>query len=99
MLMAAVIGVVGWFSEAQADDKQGITLKGRIRVEGSSENVAFATITLQDDSAKVITKLASDESGRFRLKLDKAGKYVLLSHGTEHTHPSDLAFRENEYAG
>jgi outer membrane receptor protein involved in Fe transport len=78
MKIIAVVCMVGWFAQqAQASDEKGTTLKGRVRVEGTGENVAFATITLQDDSARMITKLASDEAGRFTLKLEKAGRYVL----------------------
>ena len=78
MMIVVMVCMTGFFAYSQAGDRQGITLKGRVQVEGSGEDVAFATITLQDDSAKVITKLASDESGRFNLTLNKAGKYTLL---------------------
>ncbi len=78
MMIAAMICVVGMSSLVQADDKQGVLLKGRVQVEGSNEDVAFATITLQDDSAHVIKKLASDGAGRFDVKVSHAGKYRLI---------------------
>ncbi|MDR2916106.1 MAG: TonB-dependent receptor [Tannerella sp.] len=78
MMIAAMICVVGMSSLVQADDKQVILLKGHIQVEGSNEDVAFATITLQDDSANVVKKLASDASGHFDVKVNQAGKYRLI---------------------
>lgn len=77
-MIAVMICMAGFFAGVRANDKLVITLKGRVQVEGSGENVPFVTITLQNDSAKVITKQVSDESGRFNLKLDKVGKYKLL---------------------
>lgn len=78
MLIAAMVSMVGMAARAQSNDKQEITLKGRVQVEGSNEDVAFATITLQDDSARVITRLASDDAGRFSVKVKKAGTYRLI---------------------
>ena len=78
-LVAIMVCVVGMFLQAQAQTNGDgkIVLKGRIQVEGSNDNIPFATVTLQDDSANVVTKLASDELGRFDVKVDKAGKYIL----------------------
>ena len=79
MMIAIMLCVVGMFSQAQAQASGNgkIVLKGHIQVEGSDDDISFATVTLLDDSAKVITKLASDESGYFDVKVDKAGKYTL----------------------
>ena len=76
-LVAIMVCVVGMFLQAQTNGDVKIVLKGRIQVEGSNDNIPFATVTLQDDSANVVTKLASDELGRFDVKVDKAGKYIL----------------------
>ena len=76
MLIAVMICVVVVSVQAQVDGS--ITLKGRVQVEGSDDDVSFATITLQDDGANVIKRLASDASGRFDVKVPKAGKYKLL---------------------
>ncbi|MDR2040807.1 MAG: carboxypeptidase-like regulatory domain-containing protein, partial [Tannerella sp.] len=78
MMMTAVMTCMAVFFAGAQKDQQGITLKGCIRIEGSGEEVAFATITLQDDSARVVTRLASDESGCFSLRLNRAGNYKLL---------------------
>ena len=78
MLIAAMICVVGMSAMAQTNKKSDILLKGRVQVDGSDDDVAFATITLQDDSARVITRLAADASGRFDVKVADAGNYKLL---------------------
>lgn len=77
MLIAAMMCVVGMVAYGQVDSKLGITLKGRVQVD-SGEDVAFATVTLQDDSANVVTRQASDASGRFEVKVSEAGKYILI---------------------
>ena len=81
MLIAIMLCVVGMFLQAQsqtpASGNGKIVLKGHIQVAGSDDDVSFATVTLLDDSAKVITKMASDEKGHFDIKVDKAGKYSL----------------------
>ena len=78
MLIAITLCVVGMVLQAHAQviGSEKIVLKGHIQVAGSDDDISFATITLLDDSAKVITKLASNESGYFNMKLDKAGKYT-----------------------
>ena len=79
MMIAIMMCVVGMFSQAQAQASgNGKTvLKGLVQVEGSDDVISFATVTLLDDSAKVITKFVSDESGHFDVKVDKAGKYTM----------------------
>jgi outer membrane receptor protein involved in Fe transport len=64
----------------QAEDKKGavIQLKGHVMVEGSNEDVPYVTVTVQDDSAQVITRQASDGSGRFTVTLKQAGSYELI---------------------
>ena len=76
--IAIILCVVVMFAEVRAQESSKIVLKGSIRVEGSDDNVAFATVTLLDDSANVITKQASDDLGRFEVAVERNGKYRLL---------------------
>ena len=78
MLIAAMICVVGMSAFGHESIGQGVTLKGRIQVANTDDDVAFATITLQDDSTNVVTRQASDASGRFEMKVTKSGKYTLI---------------------
>jgi hypothetical protein len=64
---------------AQAQEKKGdIQLKGRILIEGTTEDIPYVTLTLQGDSDQVITRQVSDEAGRFTVTLKQAGSYKLL---------------------
>jgi len=78
LMIAAMICVVGMSVVAQSGDGKEILLKGQIKVAGSDDEVPFATITLEDDSANVVTKFAADELGRFDVKISTPGKYKLL---------------------
>ncbi len=78
MIIAAMMCAVGTVIRGQDSDKKEITIKGRIQTEQGGDDVAFVTITLQDDSANVVKRLASDESGHFDLKIAETGSYKLL---------------------
>ncbi|MDR2469806.1 MAG: TonB-dependent receptor, partial [Tannerella sp.] len=64
---------------AQSQTSKGAWLvKGRVMVEGTTEDIPFATITVENDSARVITRLVSDNTGHFSVNLPRAGHYRLL---------------------
>ena len=58
--------------------KTPFQLKGRVTVEGTMEEIPFATVTVQNDSARVVTRQVADEAGRFGIGLPQAGTYRLL---------------------
>ena len=63
----------------QAQANQGnIQVTGRILIEGTTEDIPFATLTVQDDKAQVVTRLAADDRGRFTFRLQEAGTYELI---------------------
>ncbi|MDR0845116.1 MAG: carboxypeptidase-like regulatory domain-containing protein, partial [Tannerella sp.] len=67
----------GYSLQAVESEKGNIQVKGRIQVDGTNEDIPYVTITVQNDSARVITRQASDDAGRFTLQL-KAGSYKLI---------------------
>lgn len=78
-MIAVMLYMVGMTALGQvANNQGGIRLSGRIQIEESGEEIAFVTITLQDDSARVIAKVASDVMGKFEVQAPKAGEYKLL---------------------
>jgi outer membrane cobalamin receptor len=64
----------------QAQDKKGVAIqvKGHVQIEGTDEDIPYVTITVEDDSARVVTRQASDGAGRFTLSLKQAGSYELI---------------------
>jgi outer membrane cobalamin receptor len=62
---------------AQAD-QGNIRVNGRILIEGTTDDIPFATITVQNDKSQVITRLAADDRGRFTFRLKDAGAYDLI---------------------
>ncbi|MDR0758400.1 MAG: TonB-dependent receptor, partial [Tannerella sp.] len=64
---------------AQTDNgKDMIHLKGRVLIDGSDEDIPYATITVQDDSAQVISRQVSDGSGRFSFQVKRSSSYELI---------------------
>jgi len=63
---------------AQAQEKKGdIQLKGRVLIEGTTEDIPYVTLTVEDDSNQVITRQVSDDAGRFNIAMKQAGTYKL----------------------
>ncbi|MDR1407543.1 MAG: TonB-dependent receptor [Tannerella sp.] len=86
MLFAARLGVIGlaaFYCAATVcvaqtgNGTDGVRLQGRILIEGSDEDVPYATITVADDSAQVISRQVSDGSGRFAFQVKRSRSYRL----------------------
>ncbi len=62
--------------------KPGILVRGQVVDSITAKPVAYATVQIAsaEEPQKALKMGAADESGRFELRLDKAGKYVLSVH-------------------
>ncbi|MDR2424608.1 MAG: TonB-dependent receptor [Prevotellaceae bacterium] len=76
-LVAISLMCIAGVMQAQ-EQKSSFQMKGRVTVDGTNESIPYATITVENDSARVITRLASDNTGRFSVNLPRAGQYRLL---------------------
>ncbi|MDR3261191.1 MAG: TonB-dependent receptor [Tannerella sp.] len=77
-IIAVLCLIVGLYT-AQAQEKKGdIQLKGRVLIEGTTEDIPYVTLTVQNDSDQVVTRQVSDGAGRFTVALKQAGSYKLI---------------------
>ena len=89
--------LIGLSSILAQADQGNIRVNGRIMIEGTTDDIPFATITVQDDKSQVVTRLAADDRGRFTFRLKVAGKYDLILSAVGYnatTHP--VTIEENE---
>ena len=61
---------------AQTQNKK--ELFGQVVSKNDSKSIPYITLTLQDDSAKLITRTNGDLDGKFKLSPPKLGKYRLI---------------------
>jgi hypothetical protein len=60
------------------------TAKGKFQIVGQAvskadnKGIPYVTLTLQNDSAKLLNRLSSDANGKFTVPLPKEGKYMLI---------------------
>ena len=55
------------------------TASGQVTIENSDEGVPYATITIQNDSARVINRVATDGNGKFNIQFKNGGNYTLIA--------------------
>jgi outer membrane receptor protein involved in Fe transport len=78
MILLATVCCMAPVCIAQTNSgKDAIHLKGQILIEGSNEDIPYATITVQDDSAQVISRQVSDGNGRFDFSVSRSSSYLL----------------------
>lgn len=56
-------------------------ITGQVTEAETDKAIPYATISAQSDSLKKVTKLCSDVNGKFDVRLDRKGKYVLTFSG------------------
>lgn len=86
------------FLTTHAEEKKGlIQVKGHVLIEGTDEDIPYVTITVQDENANVITRQASDGTGKFTVQLSKSGSYqIVLSAVGYATTTKDVTIGETE---
>ena len=78
-MIGTVICLIMGLGSLLAQANQGnIRVTGRILIEGTTEDIPFSTITVQDDKEQIVTRLAADDRGIFTFQLQEAGTYELL---------------------
>ena len=82
-LLFSVLLLIGVTLQAQKTPNEISVYKvaGQIIEAGSNKAIPYATISVQSDSVKKIIKLCSDVNGKFDIRLDHKGKYVLTFSG------------------
>ena len=96
-ILVSICLLIGIFV-TQAEEKKGaIQLKGHVQIEGTNEDIPYATITVQDEKTVVVTRQATDASGKFSIQLSQSGKYQLILSAVGYaTTTKDVTINENE---
>jgi outer membrane receptor protein involved in Fe transport len=70
-----------WCAQAEnAPSPYQIT--GKVVVKSDGKDIPYATITLRNDSNKLLQRLSSDANGKFRVPLTVKGKYLVIATAT-----------------
>ena len=77
-ILVTICLLIGTFVTLAEEKKGNIQVKGHVQIEGTKEDIPYVTITVHDEQANVITRQASDASGKFTLQLPQSGKYQLI---------------------
>lgn len=96
-ILVSICLLIGIFVTRAEEKKGTIQLKGHVQIEGTNEDIPYATITVQNEKAEVVTRQASDASGKFTIQLSQSGKYQLILSAVGYTTTTkDVTINENE---
>ncbi|MDR0349517.1 MAG: TonB-dependent receptor [Tannerella sp.] len=96
-VLIAICLLTGLFITKAEEKKGSFLLKGHVQIEGTTDDIPYVTITVQDENANVITRQASDVSGKFAIQLTQSGTYRLIFSAVGYaTTAKDATIHENE---
>lgn len=78
-IVILLIGFLAFETAKSQQPSENYTIEGEVVTEDGTESVPFATITIENDSAKVLTRAATGANGRFSIKVKGNGQFNVIA--------------------